>query len=151
MPARRLVYRLAYTGLRVYWFLTRPQVSGVKCVLTDGERVLLVRHTYGPRGWDLPGGSIKRGETPATAASREMNEELGISIEQWQALGQFKVEVDHRRDYVHCFQAELGAAEIVLDRGELAAASWFPRHGLPSDLARYTRPILTQAPAPEPN
>ena len=40
--------RIAYAGLRTYWFLApAPSVVGVKCVLTDGDDVLLVRHTYG--------------------------------------------------------------------------------------------------------
>jgi len=142
---RRLGYRLAYAGLRLYWLVIRPQSSGVKCLLTDGERVLLVRHTYGFRGWDLPGGSIKRGETPEAAARREMNEELGISIDGWRALGRFAVTVDHRLDRVQWFQAEVSDPALTLDLGELAAASWFPRDALPAELGRYARGILAQA------
>src|SRR5436305_8710278 len=74
VPVRRLAYQGGYAGLRLYWLLTGPSTSGVKCVLTEGERVLLVRHTYGPREWDLPGGSIGAGESPEAAARREMNE-----------------------------------------------------------------------------
>src|SRR5256885_12976469 len=95
-PVKRLGYRVAYTGLRTYWFVRRPKLSGVKCVLTDGDEVLLVRHTYGPRAWDLPGGAIKRGEAPLHAASREMNEELGVAIADWRALGTVTVVLDHR-------------------------------------------------------
>ena len=51
------------------------------------RRVLLVRHTYGSRGWDLPGGSMKRGEAPVNAARREMHEELGVTIDDWRSLG----------------------------------------------------------------
>ena len=142
---RRLGYRFAYAGLRLYWLLIRPELRGVKCVLTDGERVLLVRHTYGHRGWDLPGGSVKRGEAPEAAARREMNEELGLSIDNWQPLGEFALTIDHHRDTVNCFQAELADPVLTLDLGELAAASWFPRQALPGDLGRYARGILKQA------
>jgi 8-oxo-dGTP pyrophosphatase MutT (NUDIX family) len=143
-PIRRLGYRAAYLGLRVYWLVRRPQTGGVKCAITDGERVLLVRHTYGPRGWDLPGGSVKRGEEPLDAARREMREELGVSIEDWRALGVVSLSIDHRRDRLHCFQAELHAPEIEIDRGELADAAWFSRDALPRKLGRYTRPILAR-------
>jgi 8-oxo-dGTP pyrophosphatase MutT (NUDIX family) len=142
LPLRRLGYRAAYAALRGYWFVTRPETSGVKCVLTDGDLVLLVRHTYGPRDWDLPGGSIKRGEDAADAASREMAEELGISVGDWRPLGKFEVAVDHRRDVVHCFHAELRAPDLVVDHGELAATRWFCRDQLPDDLGRYSRRIL---------
>jgi ADP-ribose pyrophosphatase YjhB (NUDIX family) len=148
VPIQRLGYRVAYTVLRTYWFIRRPKLSGVKCVLTDGNEVLLVRHTYGPRAWDLPGGAIKRGEAPATAARREMTEELGVSIDDWRALGTVTVVVDHRRDLVHCFQAQAPERAVTIDRGELAAAGWFARDGLPSDLGRYAGRILDQVPAP---
>jgi 8-oxo-dGTP pyrophosphatase MutT (NUDIX family) len=114
-------------------------------VLTDGERVLLVRHTYGHRGWDLPGGSVKRNETPETAARREMHEELGLSIEDWQPLGEFAVTVDRHLDHVNCFQAELSGATLTIDPGELEAASWFPSRELPTDLGSYARRILARA------
>jgi 8-oxo-dGTP pyrophosphatase MutT (NUDIX family) len=145
VPVRRLGYRCAYALLRVYWFVIRPEVNGVKCVLTDRDRVLLVRHTYGHRGWDLPGGSIKRGEAPATAAGREMNEELGLTIDDWRALGEFTVNVDRRLDRVNCFQAELSDAALRIERGELEDARWFPRQALPTDLGRYARRILARA------
>jgi 8-oxo-dGTP pyrophosphatase MutT (NUDIX family) len=144
VPLIRFGYRLAYLGLRVYWFLFRPEVSGVKCVITDADRVLLVRHTYGPNGWDLPGGSVKRGEEPVTAASREMNEELGVSIDDWRSLGVLSLNVDHRKDRLHCFHAELHSPQIVMDHGELAEVGWFERDQLPPKLGRYTRPILAK-------
>jgi 8-oxo-dGTP pyrophosphatase MutT (NUDIX family) len=142
---RRMFYRVAYFGLRIYWLLFRPHVNGVKCVLTDGDHVLLVRHTYGPRGWDLPGGSPKRGEKPVQAARREMEEELGVSIEQWRLIGQLELIIDHRRDCLYCFQAELHTPKLEVDRGELAAVRWFPQRELPPDLGRYTRQILARA------
>ena len=134
--------------LRTYWFVRRPKLSGVKCVLTDGEEVLLVRHTYGPRAWDLPGGAIKRGESPVTAARREMNEELGVSIDDWRALGTITVRIDYRKDHVYCFQAEAPGRELTIDLGELADASWFRRDGLPANLGRYAGRILARSPSP---
>jgi ADP-ribose pyrophosphatase YjhB (NUDIX family) len=146
VPILRFGYRTAYAALRVYWFLRRPEVRGVKCVITNGGRVLLVRHTYGPRGWDLPGGTVKRGESPVDAASREMNEELGVSIADWRPIGLFKLSIDHRRDRLHCFQAELHAPKLQIARAELADAGWFSRDELPRNLGRYTRPILARTP-----
>jgi 8-oxo-dGTP pyrophosphatase MutT (NUDIX family) len=142
VPLRRLGYRAAYVALRGYWFLARPQTSGVKCVLTDGDRVLLVRHTYGSRAWDLPGGSVKSGESPVDTARREMREELGVDLDGWRPLGELELAIDHRRDRVHCFQAELySPGELKLDLGELSAARWFDRGQLPK-VGPYTRRIL---------
>jgi 8-oxo-dGTP pyrophosphatase MutT (NUDIX family) len=145
---RRLGYRVAYTGLRFYWLFFRPHVRGVKCVLTHGEDVLLVRHTYGPRGWDLPGGSVKRSEEPKSTARREMREELGVDIETWRFLGQLEVVIDHKHDRLYCFQAELARPDVAIDLGELSSAQWFPAGRLPAKLGRYTRLILDRLPEP---
>lgn len=140
----RLGYRSAYAALRVYWFARRPQVDGVKCVLTDRDRVLLVQHTYGDRGWDLPGGSLKRGELPIEAARREMDEELGVVIDDWVPLGRLLANMHHRRDTMHCFRAELRDSHITMDQGELAAVKWFSRRDLPADLGENVRRILAR-------
>jgi 8-oxo-dGTP diphosphatase len=142
---RRLAYRGAHTALRGYWFVRRPQVEGVKCVLTSREQVLLVRHTYGRRDWDFPGGAVKRGEPPATAAQREMHEELGIDIDDWISLGPVFATAYHRRDRMHCFQAELDDPRLTVDGGELAAVGWFRRASLPPDLNGNVPQILARA------
>jgi 8-oxo-dGTP pyrophosphatase MutT (NUDIX family) len=144
IPVQRLGYRAAYRVLRVYWWIFRPRSSGVKCVLTHCDEILLVRHTYGPRSWELPGGSRKRGEEAEVTATREIREELGLSVDRWQPLGRIEVVVDHHTDSLHCFQAEIGSPELVIDRGELAAARWFSKQSLPQPLGRYTSAILAK-------
>jgi len=145
LALHRLGYRIAYRGLRLYWFVFRPATSGVKCLLTDGDRVLLVRHTYGDRRWDLPGGTLRSGEHPEQTARREMAEELGVELGELTHLGALQVRVDHRRDRLHCFRAELPRAALTLDLAELSAAQWFRRDQLPDQLARFVRPILGRA------
>lgn len=135
---------MAYAGLRGYWFLTRPETNGVKCVITNGDRVLLVRHSYGPRSWDLPGGSVRSGEDPENTARREMQEELSLDVEHWHPIGQLEVDIDHRHDTIHCFQAELSSPEVTIDHAELTAARWFESGELPR-VGVHTRQILALA------
>ena len=141
---RRGAYRLAYALLSAYWFVRQPHTHGVKCVLTDGENVLLVRHTYGPDKWELPGGAIKSAEAPVNAARREMEEELGVAIDNWTSLGEVAGRDRHRRDTLHCFHAELHNPRFTLDLGELYTAEWFNRTSLPPRLGRYVRPVLSR-------
>jgi 8-oxo-dGTP pyrophosphatase MutT (NUDIX family) len=129
---RRPAYRVAYHLLRVAWLLSGIEREGVKCLLSDGDRVLLVRHTYGPRGWDLPGGALKRGEPPARAAHREMHEELGIDDDGWTELGLVEARNDRRRGRIHLFGTEVRAPNLRLDHGELDVAEWFERDRLPA-------------------
>ena len=76
-----------------------------------------------------------------------MVEELGLDGVQWTEIGQVHGNVDHRRDTIHCFHAELFEPRLTIDRGELAAVDWFERSGLPTDLAPYAGPVIAQAPA----
>ncbi|MGZ4172494.1 MAG: NUDIX hydrolase [Solirubrobacteraceae bacterium] len=147
LTLRRLGYRLAYRLLQVFWFVARPHKRGVKCLLTCRDRVLLVRHTYGNPAWDVPGGAIKRGEAPLSAASREMEEELGLDGVDWAEIGQVQGNVNHRSDTIHCFRAEICEPALTIDRGELAAVDWFARSELPADLGPYVGSVIARAPA----
>jgi hypothetical protein len=64
---RRLGYRVAYRVLQAFWFVARPSKQGVKCLVTCHDRVLLVRHTYGNRSWDVPAAASATGATSSTA------------------------------------------------------------------------------------
>ncbi len=61
-------------------YLGAPKVTmGVCAVIADAQgRLLLVHHTLRHRGWDLPGGLMRRHEDPASAVAREVEEELGV-------------------------------------------------------------------------
>jgi 8-oxo-dGTP pyrophosphatase MutT (NUDIX family) len=141
---RRQCYRLAFRLLNAWWFVTRPHKRGVKCVLTDGDRVLLVRHTYGRRDWELPGGGPRRHEQPLDAARREMREELGLAIDEWTPLGVIEATFYHRHDTLHICHAEVTAPTLKLDRAELATAAWFERDALPDERGRYVSTILAR-------
>jgi 8-oxo-dGTP pyrophosphatase MutT (NUDIX family) len=149
VPVVRVCYRIAYRLAKVYWYVVRPDVHGVKGVLRDGDRVLLVRHTYGDRQrWDIPGGHAHTGEPPAAAVRREMEEELGIAA-SWVHLGSLPAETDHKHENVHVFVTQRRPHhELVLARGEIAEAQWFALDALPGpvgDLSLRALALLRSA------
>lgn len=56
-------------------------VTAVFALVTDRSgRVLLVHVDESERGWDVPGGHLDAGETPAAAAARSLAEEAGLRV-----------------------------------------------------------------------
>ena len=63
-----------------------PRVAAGALFFDDQHRVLLVHPTYKDT-WDIPGGYVERGESPAAACRREISEELGLDRQVLRMLG----------------------------------------------------------------
>jgi 8-oxo-dGTP pyrophosphatase MutT (NUDIX family) len=65
------------------WFKApRQPVGAVGVVFDDLGRVLLVEHVFRTDfPWGLPGGWVERGEDPRDTVRREVQEELGLSVD----------------------------------------------------------------------
>jgi 8-oxo-dGTP pyrophosphatase MutT (NUDIX family) len=61
-------------------FLPRKRAISQMLVRDPDGRVLLCRLTY-KQDWDLPGGVVEVGESPRVAVAREVEEELGLTID----------------------------------------------------------------------
>ncbi|MFG1637432.1 NUDIX domain-containing protein [Pseudonocardia alni] len=57
-----------------------PRVAAGALFVNPAGRILLVHPTYKDT-WDIPGGYVERGESPAAACRREIAEELGLDRE----------------------------------------------------------------------
>jgi len=51
------------------------------CLVDDGRMLLVQHEKAGRRYWLLPGGGLERGETIASCAAREVEEETGYRVE----------------------------------------------------------------------
>jgi len=119
-------YRLAFALARVWWFVRRPHTEGAVVAIWYDGRVLLVRSSY-RRHYGLPGGFVRRGETHAQAASREIDEELHLRIPPadlrlaWQGSTFF----EHRYDTTTIWEITLDARPTVqADGREIVYADW---------------------------
>jgi 8-oxo-dGTP pyrophosphatase MutT (NUDIX family) len=140
----RRVYRVAWRGVQLRAMLWRRSSSGVKCLLTHGEQVLLVRHTYGRRHvWYLPGGGVHRGEPPLRAAAREMEEELGLRDLDLRELATFETRLERIAVRLTCVQAEIAdPAQVRIEPVEIAQVGWFARDRLPTPLGSEERALI---------
>src|SRR5512142_321512 len=58
--------------------LLYPVDLGAVALVEQAGKIVLVRHSY-KSGWMLPGGAVGRGEPPADAIIRELQEEIGLT------------------------------------------------------------------------
>jgi 8-oxo-dGTP pyrophosphatase MutT (NUDIX family) len=120
----------------------RPRMAS-GALFVEGDRLLLVRKTYGNR-WDIPGGYVDVGESPAAACERELHEELGIRRAPVRLLVVDWAPADTEGDKLLWIfdYGELGSdeARIRLDRSELDRWEWVPT----DRLGEYVIPRLAR-------
>ncbi|MEL6878358.1 MAG: NUDIX domain-containing protein [Pseudomonadota bacterium] len=141
-PVHRALLPLAHR-VRHHWraFTKRP-LAGSSVFITDfGGNLLLMRHSYGPDGWALPGGGIETGEDPAAAAIREVREEVGLELESVTPLGTVDELISGSPHTAHLFTA-ICDDHPKPDKREVLEARFFPMHSLPEPLSPKTRSRL---------
>jgi len=139
---RRLGYRLAYRLLALAALVRPPRGQGAKAVLVCGGEVLLVRHTYGPDRWELPGGGVHRGEEPLAALRRELREELGIEVAQATLLSTEPGPERLRHHRMHLFRVEIEEPRLRPDPVEIAESRWFAPAAPPERVGPMVRRAL---------
>lgn len=105
-----------------------------RSAVIDDDRILMVRETADGR-WTLPGGWIDVGESPATSAEREVEEESGYVVEVMKLAAVYdKLRHDHpptpHHSYLLFFLCSLVGGEA---RGsvETSEVGWFAPDQLP--------------------
>jgi ADP-ribose pyrophosphatase YjhB (NUDIX family) len=129
-----LCYRHSYPLMRFYWRIFGKDIIEVRCLIVYDGRVLLIRHSYGPEGWSLPGGGARRNESPVAAVSREVKEEVGISLPSVNQIEVNRFQPKHMPIKSFCFVAEVASADFKLNGAEVAEARWFGLRDLPPNL-----------------
>jgi 8-oxo-dGTP pyrophosphatase MutT (NUDIX family) len=120
--------------------LTHRMTIGARVMLVDGNKVLLIRHTYVP-GWQFPGGGVKPGETAELAAQRELVEETGYrSTGRLELFGLYhNTGPVTNRDHVAFFVGrEFEQAFEFKPNYEIAEVGWFDRTQLPEKVTPAT-------------
>lgn len=130
-PLHRALMPLAHALLDRWRRWRKAPIAGVNVVVTNltGD-VLLLKHSYGPDVWSLPGGGLRRGEDPLEAARREVREELGIELARIEKVAALEQVLSASPLTVHLFAGTCDRQPRP-DRREVLEARFFPSHSLP--------------------
>jgi len=106
---------MRHVGTSIIFFNSRNEVL---LVLRDDKPSIAC-----PNMWDLPGGHVEDGETPAECIVREMLEEIEVNVE---GSALFRVyEFSDRTEYVFTKSAEFEVERMVLHEGQMLR--WFTK------------------------
>ncbi len=126
----------------------RARRTVAQAVVLQGDQVLLIKRTS-PRVWELPGGGIEEGETPAAAIAREVREETGVQVRVERELGVYQRLGFRPHDGIVFVCTPVGGALAAGE--ETLAARFFPITRLPLGLLPWYREVIRDAlqpPAP---
>ena len=78
-----------------------------------------------PNHWDLFGGHVEAGETPAQALCRELQEEIGVTLATWQLFRIYECltgDAYPNRKFIYYARIDRYAADLTLYEGQRLAA-----------------------------
>jgi 8-oxo-dGTP diphosphatase len=111
-----------------------PAVTVFGFVRDDRDRYLTLRRAREPYAgrWDLPGGFVEPGETPADAIRREIDEETGLAVQPERIIGGFASQYgdDGRWTVDIGFECRVTGGAWRLDP-ESSDAAWHPLGEMP--------------------
>jgi 8-oxo-dGTP diphosphatase len=143
----RAVYRVAHWGLRLLWFIRRPETTGALVAVWYQGRVLLVKNSY-RRELTLPGGYVRPREDRRTAAARELREEVGIQVQPKRLEHAYHGThvFEHRQDTLDIFELEMEASPHVRvdDREVVEAEFHTPEEALDMTIVPHLEEYLSR-------
>lgn len=125
--------------------LGRRSRLGAAAVIFEGAvRVLLVRHSYGLRNWELPGGGRKPHESVDAAVRREVREETGLEVAVERISGiYYEPETDQHHFAFVCTQ--VNEATPRASSPEILECGYWPLDALPKPISDFTTRRINDA------
>lgn len=138
-------FRVAHAVRKIWWNLAKPEIFGAKAIVLDGKgNVLLIRHSYGASHlYMLPGGGVKKGEDPALAVGREVQEETGCHFHDARWHGRFLDQTMGAKNWVDIYVGTTSDNPVV-DGKEILEAQFMPLEALPDNVSRPTRDRIVE-------
>ena len=122
---------------------TRFTVTAGAIILNREQKVLLLKHYFrAGSGWGIPGGFMTAGEQPIEALRRELQEEIGLELDD--------VEIFWARSFKRPRQIEILFRAVTSNEPkpqsmEVERANWFALDALPLGLPSDQKALIERA------
>lgn len=135
-PLHRALLGVAHKVRHRWRKWRKAPISGISVIVTnEAGEVMLLKHSYGPKAWGLPGGGMATGEDPAECARRELHEEVGLQVGQLVSLGVLHETLSGSPHTSHVFTVQVSQTPKP-DGREILEARFFAEDALPELLTR---------------
>lgn len=137
--------------------LPNKQLTIVLAVVENNGRFLILRrideNPIWHHKWELPGGKIEPGETPQQAMQRELWEETGLSINDFELLGVATHNWDlpdyTQQTFIIAYRTQSKTDEIILQSDENDDYQWVTHEEFEKeDQLNGNKELITQLYAP---
>lgn len=123
------------SGAALTYYTIHHAGPSVGIVARQRDRFLLIhqyRFIVGRYVWAIPSGGVEGGETPATAAARELQEETGLVAQTLTSLGGYHPSYGCSDQWFELFLADIAddAEQDAFDQNEVIRTKWVTRSEL---------------------
>jgi 8-oxo-dGTP pyrophosphatase MutT (NUDIX family) len=117
--------------------MENKRLGAAAIIVSGAGHVLLVKHSYGPLNWELPGGGAEASESIVETALREVREETGLIVVAKRTTG---VYFDPATDMLHfAFLCQcVGESNQFQSNAEIIECAYWPPSALPGPISDFT-------------
>ena len=137
------IYKALPPNLRweISYALSDKFLIGLVYFVEKDDQILLVKHSYQDK-WGLPGGWLNKRETLEQSAARELKEELGTGLSDFEILTIRKVPNAQIIDVA--VRGTISGDALKTTDAEIESFRFFPRDALPEDIIRTHKPFVKE-------
>ena len=119
--------------------LDKRGLAANAAIFDEAGRILLVKHTYDRKNWELPGGMAELDESIVETAVREASEETGLQVTAEHTTGiYYMLELDLLVLVFLCHTTNGTFEGLRPDNDEISACAFWPPDALPRPISDFT-------------